>query len=73
MDNGLISPIVADQVLAHGTKLYYYRTGGNKPVLRLEYGISDDGLSWTPVAEMLAALVIEYYSIIFAPNQFQIL
>jgi pimeloyl-ACP methyl ester carboxylesterase len=41
-------------VVAHGTKLHYYRTGGDKPPLVLAHGITDDGLCWTPVAEALA-------------------
>ena len=40
--------------VSHGTKLHYYRTGGAKPPLVLLHGITDDGLCWTPVAEVLA-------------------
>jgi N-formylmaleamate deformylase len=40
-------------VLANGTRLHIYRTGGNKPPLVLAHGITDDGLCWTPVAEAL--------------------
>ena len=41
--------------VSHGTKLHYYRTGGSKPPLVLIHGITDDGLCWTPVAEVLAS------------------
>jgi len=40
--------------VSHGTKLHYYRTGGSKTPLVLLHGITDDGLCWTPVAEVLA-------------------
>lgn len=39
---------------ACGTKLHYYRSGGLKPALVLVHGITDDGLCWTPVAEVLS-------------------
>ena len=44
----------AGYFVSHGTKLHYYRTGGNKLPLVLLHGISDDGLCWTPVAGVLA-------------------
>ena len=44
----------AGYFVSHGTKLHYYRTGGDSPPLVLLHGISDDGLCWTPVAEALA-------------------
>ena len=37
----------------NGTKLHYYRTGGDKPPLLLVHGITDDGLCWTPLAQDL--------------------
>lgn len=40
---------------SNGTKLHYYRTGGNKPPLLLVHGITDDGLCWTPLAQDLEA------------------
>ena len=40
--------------VSHRTKLHYYRTGGAKPPLVLIHGITDDGLCWAPVAEVLA-------------------
>lgn len=40
---------------ANGLRLHYTRTGGDKPPLVLAHGFSDDGLCWTPVAEVLAA------------------
>jgi N-formylmaleamate deformylase len=39
---------------ACGTKLHYYRSGGEKPSLVLVHGMTDDGLCWTPVAEILS-------------------
>jgi pimeloyl-ACP methyl ester carboxylesterase len=36
-------------------QLHYTRTGGDKPPLVLAHGFSDDGLCWTPVAEVLAS------------------
>jgi len=45
----------ADHIQANGLNIYYTRTGGNKPPVVLAHGFSDDGLCWTPVAEILAA------------------
>ena len=47
-------------IVANGIRIHYYRTGGtpaggNKPPLVLAHGATDDGLCWTPVAEVLAA------------------
>jgi N-formylmaleamate deformylase len=36
-------------------RLHYTRTGGDKPPVVLAHGFSDDGLCWSPVAELLAA------------------
>lgn len=45
---------VSGDVLANGIRLHYYRTGhGDKPPLVLAHGITDNGLCWTPVAEVL--------------------
>jgi pimeloyl-ACP methyl ester carboxylesterase len=41
-------------VEAGGVRLHYTRTGGDKPPVVLAHGFSDDGLCWTPVAEVLA-------------------
>ena len=38
-------------VLANGIRIHYWRTGGNKPVLLLAHGSSDDGLCWTNLAK----------------------
>ena len=46
--------LTSNYVIAHGTRLHYYRTGGEKPALVLVHGITDDGLCWMPVAEALA-------------------
>jgi N-formylmaleamate deformylase len=40
-------------VTINGVKIHYYRTGGNKPLLILLHGASDNGLCWTPLAEVL--------------------
>ena len=41
-------------VIANGTKLHYYRTGGNKPALVLLHGVTDDGLCWSHTADVLS-------------------
>ena len=40
-------------VEANGIRLHYTRTGGSKPGLVLAHGVTDAGLSWTPVARAL--------------------
>ncbi len=40
-------------VLANGFRIHYWRTGGNKPVLVMAHGSSDDGLCWTNLAREL--------------------
>jgi len=40
-------------VLVNDLRLHYTRTGGAKPPVVLAHGFSDDGLCWTPVAEVL--------------------
>jgi len=45
----------SEYFVSQGTKLHYYRTGGQKPSLVLIHGITDDGLCWSPVAEPLAS------------------
>ncbi len=42
-------------IKANGLILHYTSTGGDKPQVVLAHGFSDDGLCWTPVAELLAA------------------
>lgn len=37
-------------VQANGIRIHYWRTGGDKPVLVLAHGSSDDGLCWTNLA-----------------------
>jgi len=46
--------IISGYVVVNGVKFHYYRTGGNKPPLVLAHGITDDGLCWIPLAEVLA-------------------
>jgi N-formylmaleamate deformylase len=45
--------------------LHYYRTGGEKPPFILLHGAADNGLCWTPVAELLA----ERYDVIMPDAQ----
>ena len=40
-------------VLANGIRIHYWRTGGDKPVMLLAHGYSDDGLCWTNLAKEL--------------------
>jgi pimeloyl-ACP methyl ester carboxylesterase len=42
-------------VMANGIRIHYWRTGGNKPVMILAHGSSDDGLCWTALAKELEA------------------
>jgi pimeloyl-ACP methyl ester carboxylesterase len=46
---------LTDDVQVNGVTLHYYRTGGDKPPVVLAHGFSDNGLCWTPVAEILEA------------------
>ncbi len=41
-------------IQANGIRLHFTRTGGDKPALVLVHGVSDDGLCWTPLAQVLA-------------------
>lgn len=40
-------------VMANGIRIHYWRTGGNKPVLLMAHGSSDNGLCWTNLAKEL--------------------
>lgn len=40
-------------VNAHGLKIHYYRTGGDKPKVIFNHGAGDDGLCWTRVVKEL--------------------
>jgi pimeloyl-ACP methyl ester carboxylesterase len=42
-------------VMANGIRIHYWRTGGDKPVLLMAHGFSDDGLCWTNLAKELEA------------------
>jgi N-formylmaleamate deformylase len=46
--------LISADVIANGIKIHYYRTGGEKPPLVLLHGITDDGLCWMPVSEVLS-------------------
>lgn len=38
-------------VIANGIRIHYWRTGGNKPVMVMAHGSSDNGLCWTNFAK----------------------
>lgn len=40
-------------VLANGIRIHYWRTGGDKPVMLMAHGSSDNGLCWTNLAKEL--------------------
>lgn len=42
----------SESVFVNGIKLHYYRTSGDKPPLVLAHGITDDGMCWSPAAEI---------------------
>lgn len=46
--------VFSEFVISNGLNIHYYRTGGNKPPLVLAHGITDDGLCWEPVTEVLS-------------------
>ena len=48
-----------------GISIHYYRIGGNKPPFVLLHGATDNGLCWTPAAELLA----ERYDVIMPDAQ----
>jgi N-formylmaleamate deformylase len=50
----MVLDIISGDVIANGTQLHYYRTGGSKPPMVLLHGVTDDGLCFTPIAEVLA-------------------
>jgi len=52
-------------IKADGVKIHYYRTGGDLPPFILLHGATDNGLCWTPVAELLA----EQYDVIMPDAQ----
>lgn len=42
-------------LMANGIRIHYWRTGGNKPVMVMAHGSSDDGLCWTNLAKEFTA------------------
>ena len=42
-------------VVTNGIRIHYWRTGGDKPVLLMAHGYSDDGLCWVDLAKELEA------------------
>jgi pimeloyl-ACP methyl ester carboxylesterase len=45
----------AGYITANGIRIHYYRTGGDRPKVVLNHGITDDGLCWTHVAKAIEA------------------
>ncbi|MCB9147959.1 MAG: alpha/beta hydrolase [Caldilineaceae bacterium] len=45
----------SDHIQSNGLRMHYTRTGGDKRPVVLAHGFSDNGLCWTPVAQILAA------------------
>ncbi len=43
----------SNKVTVNGLTLNYHRTGGDKPPLVMCHGLTDNGLCWTPVAQVL--------------------
>jgi N-formylmaleamate deformylase len=43
----------SDDVVVNGIKIHYHRTGGDKPLVVLAHGITDNGLCWTRLARAL--------------------
>lgn len=43
----------SETIQSNGLQIFYTRTGGNKPPFVLAHGFSDDGLCWTPIAQVL--------------------
>ena len=52
-------------VIIHGIKIHYYRSGGKKPPIVLLHGATDDGLCWGRTAQELA----ERYDVIMPDAQ----
>jgi N-formylmaleamate deformylase len=52
-------------VKVKGLNLHYYRTGGTKPQIVLLHGATDNGLCWTPLAELLS----EKYDVVMPDAQ----
>lgn len=42
-------------VATNGIHLHYARTGGDKPPVLLAQGLTDNGLCWTPLVQLLEA------------------
>jgi len=42
-------------VMANNIRIHYWRTGGEKPVILLLHGFSDDGLCWANLAKVMEA------------------
>jgi pimeloyl-ACP methyl ester carboxylesterase len=47
-----MKPWQSGEITANGLRMHYTRTGGDKPAMVLSHGITDDGLCWTPVAQV---------------------
>ncbi len=44
---------ISDRIKANGFKFHYHRSGGDKPPLVLCHGLTDNGLCWTRLAQVL--------------------
>ncbi len=41
------------EVIVNGIQLHYTRTGGDKPPVLFAHGLTDNGLCWTPLVQLL--------------------
>lgn len=46
--------LISGDVIINGVKIHYYKTGSDRPPLVLAHGITDNGLCWSRLAEVLA-------------------
>ncbi|MBW2622103.1 MAG: alpha/beta hydrolase [Deltaproteobacteria bacterium] len=56
---------VENDIAVNNVNIHYCRTGGDKPPLILLHGVTDNGLCWTPAAEVLE----ERYDVIMVDAQ----
>jgi pimeloyl-ACP methyl ester carboxylesterase len=50
----MMSTLISGDVKVNGIKIHYYQTDSNKPPVVLAHGITDNGLCWNLLAEVLA-------------------
>lgn len=51
----MFSNWIQDSVQVNNMSMFYTRTGGEKPVIVLAHGFSDNGMCWLPLAQALCA------------------